>query len=365
MFPNPGSGLEDQLLGQVVAEERPDLEEAKNQLIVSNAKMRQELKDIEDQILYRLSSSEGNPVDDMELIKVLEASKMKAAEIQVGHCLPTLLPLPTLPASPHPVCLSPPTPGWAPGLIHLYLLLFVSLPGSDQASPLHPQAKVRIAEQTEKDIDLTRMEYIPVAVRTQILFFCVSDLANVDPMYQYSLEWFLSIFLSGIANSERAGSSGTHAHVDINVRLPPGTDRTCEHISTVGTYTNSHPSVVTCICSQTHLTYEHSLLPSLLRALLLGTPNAPRGGFDCPVAPGRLAGLDPRLSLPSFSPCAASPFYPADNLKKRITNINRYLTYSLYSNVCRSLFEKHKLMFAFLLCARIMMNAGKINQVHE
>lgn len=88
---HPGSGLEDQLLGQVVAEERPDLEEAKNQLIVSNAKMRQELKDIEDQILYRLSSSEGNPVDDMELIKVLEASKMKAAEIQVGNCLPTHL----------------------------------------------------------------------------------------------------------------------------------------------------------------------------------------------------------------------------------------------------------------------------------
>lgn len=50
-----------------------------------------------------------------------------------------------------------------------------------------------------------------MAVRTQILFFCVSDLANVDPMYQYSLEWFLNIFLSGIANSERAGSPGTHA----------------------------------------------------------------------------------------------------------------------------------------------------------
>ena len=95
--PSPGSGLEDQLLGQVVAEERPDLEEAKNQLIVSNAKMRQELKDIEDQILYRLSSSEGNPVDDMELIKVLEASKMKAAEIQVSNCLS----LPATPASPH------------------------------------------------------------------------------------------------------------------------------------------------------------------------------------------------------------------------------------------------------------------------
>lgn len=96
MCPVSGSGLEDQLLGQVVAEERPDLEEAKNQLIISNAKMRQELKDIEDQILYRLSSSKGNPVDDVELIKVLEASKMKAAEIQVGShhpAHPGLVPL--------------------------------------------------------------------------------------------------------------------------------------------------------------------------------------------------------------------------------------------------------------------------------
>lgn len=122
MFPTPGSGLEDQLLGQVVAEERPDLEEAKNQLIVSNAKMRQELKEIEDQILYRLSSSEGNPVDDVELIKVLEASKMKAAEIQVSN----FLPLPTCPRS-------------TPCPTHFYLLLFASLPRPDHfpsAAPL-------------------------------------------------------------------------------------------------------------------------------------------------------------------------------------------------------------------------------------
>ncbi|XP_051667332.1 dynein axonemal heavy chain 1 [Manacus candei] len=191
------SGLEDQLLGEVVAAERPDLEEDRNQLIVSNAKMRQELKEIEDQILYRLSTSEGNPVDDLELIKVLEASKLKAGEIQ---------------------------------------------------------AKVAVAEQTEKDINITRLEYVPVAVRSQILYFCVSDLSNVDPMYQYSLEWFLNIFLMGIRNSEKA-----------------------------------------------------------------------------------------------------------DILKERVININNYITFSLYCNVCRSLFEKHKLMFAFLVSARILMNEGKID----
>lgn len=64
-----------------------------------------------------------------------------------------------------------------------------------------------VAEETERDIDATRLEYVPVAVRTQILFFCVSDLSNVDPMYQYSLEWFLGIFMAGIANSQAAGET--------------------------------------------------------------------------------------------------------------------------------------------------------------
>lgn len=77
------NGLEDQMLALVVAEERPDLEEAKNQLIVSNAKMKQELKEIEDKILLKLSSSEGSPVDDVDLIKTLEQSKIKSEEIKV------------------------------------------------------------------------------------------------------------------------------------------------------------------------------------------------------------------------------------------------------------------------------------------
>lgn len=50
-------------------------------------------------------------------------------------------------------------------------------------------------------------------------------------------------------------------------------------------------------------------------------------------------------------------------MKERVANINNFFTFSLYSNVCRSLFEKHKLMFAFLLCARIKMNENKIDMV--
>ena len=44
----------------------------------------------------------------------------------------------------------------------------------------HVQAKVVIAEQTEKDIAETRSQYIPVAIRTRILFFCTYDLVNIS-----------------------------------------------------------------------------------------------------------------------------------------------------------------------------------------
>lgn len=47
------------------------------------------------------------------------------------------------------------------------------------------QAKVVIAEQTEKDIDETRSLYIPVAVRTQILFFCTYDLVSCVVVFNH------------------------------------------------------------------------------------------------------------------------------------------------------------------------------------
>merc|ERR1719502_1959157 len=60
-------GLEDQLLGVVVVEERPDMEEKKNSLVIANAAMKKELKELEDKILYMLSNSKGNILDDHEL----------------------------------------------------------------------------------------------------------------------------------------------------------------------------------------------------------------------------------------------------------------------------------------------------------
>lgn len=58
--------------------------------------------------------------------------------------------------------------------------------------------KQEIAEKTEKEIDEMRMGYRPVAERTAGLFFCITDLANIDPMYQYSLLFFINLFVSAI-----------------------------------------------------------------------------------------------------------------------------------------------------------------------
>ena len=125
-------GLEDQLLGVAVVEEMPEMEEKKNALMIANARMKKELQDIEDLILFKLSNATGNILDDHELIDTLANSKKTAQEIGV---------------------------------------------------------KVAEAEVTEKEIDENREGYRPVAFRGSLLYFCINQLNVIDPMYQYSLQW--------------------------------------------------------------------------------------------------------------------------------------------------------------------------------
>jgi dynein heavy chain len=69
-------GLQDQLLSIVVAKERPDLEEMKNELIIEGANNKRQLKDIEDKILEVLSASKRNILEDETAIQILTSSKV-------------------------------------------------------------------------------------------------------------------------------------------------------------------------------------------------------------------------------------------------------------------------------------------------
>merc|ERR1719421_1476790 len=114
----PG-GLEDQMLGIVVSKERADLQEAKEMLVTQNARMNKQLKEIEDEILHLLATSEGDILEDDKLINVISASKNTAFEIH---------------------------------------------------------EKQQEAAKTEKEIDEARMRYRPVAYRSSVLFFAIVEL---------------------------------------------------------------------------------------------------------------------------------------------------------------------------------------------
>ena len=191
-------GLEDQLLALTVSMERPELEEEKIKLVLQSAENARQLKEIEDKIIEILSSSEGNILENETAINVISSSKQLSNEIDV---------------------------------------------------------KQQIAKKTEKQIDEARLEYKEVATYASHLFFCVSSLANVEPMYQYSLPCFIMLFENSIKNAEK-----------------------------------------------------HEVLHD------------------------------------------------------RISALNDYFTFSIYNQVCRSLFEKDKLLFAFALCISIYgHNLGEIS----
>ena len=73
--------IQDQLLGILAAEEKPELEEMKNKLIVESANNKKQLKDIEDKILKVLSQSQGNILEDETAIHILSSSKVLSEEI--------------------------------------------------------------------------------------------------------------------------------------------------------------------------------------------------------------------------------------------------------------------------------------------
>jgi dynein heavy chain, axonemal len=69
------------------------------------------------------------------------------------------------------------------------------------------KVSAEIAERIESSANIqveiknTRAQYVPVAVRGSIIYFVVADLANINAMYQNSLQYVKALFNKAITNS--------------------------------------------------------------------------------------------------------------------------------------------------------------------
>ncbi|XP_055377517.1 dynein axonemal heavy chain 5 [Condylostylus longicornis] len=152
-------GLEDQLLGRVILMEKADLEAERVALFETVMQNQRNIKELEENLLYRLSSSQGSLVDDEALIKVLQTTKSTAEEVS---------------------------------------------------------QKLIVSAVTEKKIMKAREEFRAIAARGSILYFLIVEMSNVNIMYQNSLKQFLVIFNNSITKS--AKSAITEERIQIILR---------------------------------------------------------------------------------------------------------------------------------------------------
>lgn len=80
-----------------------------------------------------------------------------------------------------------------------------------QATAQNIAVRLKEAEVTFREVKRGRDIYAPVASRGASLYFVISDLSNIDVMYQYSLEYFIQVFIDTIRKTPRC--NGTEERV--------------------------------------------------------------------------------------------------------------------------------------------------------
>ena len=144
-FVATAQGLQDQMLSVVVNKEHYELEQRRNQLIIDHANNLNELSTIELQILSHLEQSKVAILDDEDLVQSLQHSKNASITIE---------------------------------------------------------NKMKKSLETTKAINHTRIQYQSLAYDISHLFFTISNLYVLDPMYQYSLLWYINLFKKAIDVAE-------------------------------------------------------------------------------------------------------------------------------------------------------------------
>lgn len=140
---------------------------------------------------------------------------------------------------------------------------------------------------------------MPIAFRASQLFFCIADLGTVDPMYQVHT---LSAERRMLALFQQFSLSRMIVLRVIDAGVSPNAD-------------------VDCLLRQYSLEWFINLFEMSIEKAVKGP-----------------------------------------SLEERLHNLSACFTELLYTNVCRSLFEKHKLLFAFLLTIKIMQGEKRLDE---
>ena len=138
------SGLEGQLLGLVIQHEQPALEKQKSHLLRVEEDLKVQLAGLEKTLLETLATSTGNILENEALIQSLDETKAKGTTVKESLEESTTL---------------------------------------------------------QKSLDEQREAYRPIAAQGSKMFFLTRDLRALNHMYQFSLNSFIALFKSALAES--------------------------------------------------------------------------------------------------------------------------------------------------------------------